>query len=86
MTKIVHIQGCGPMVCSNYREMTAVIDRAYAAPNQPMRWRGILASLADGLMRGIHPLQDMAEMESELRVTQPLLHSPGHKSMLPEPG
>ena len=74
------------MVCSNYREMTAVIDRAYAVPNQPMRWRGILASLADGLLRGIHPLQEMAEMESELRTTETLLPSPAPKSLLPEAG
>ncbi len=73
MAKIVHIRGCGPMVCSNYREMTTVIDRAYAKPNEPMQWRGILASLADGLVRGIHPLQEMAEMEKELKLIAPVV-------------
>lgn len=74
------------MVCSNYREVTAVIDRAYAVPNQPMRWRGILASLADGLMRGIHPLQEMAEMERELHVIDASPATTTHKGLLPEPG
>ena len=56
------------MVCSSYAEVTAAIDSAYVVPKRPMRWRGILASLADGLVRGVHPLQEMAEMEHELHV------------------
>ena len=68
MSKLVQIPGCGPMVCSTYGEIAAVIDRAYAGPaNRPLRWRGIAAQLADGLVRGVHPLQEMAEMEKEFR-------------------
>ena len=68
MSKLVQIPGCGPMVCSTYGEIAAVIDRAYAGPaNRPFRWRGIAAQLADGLVRGVHPLQEMAEMENEFR-------------------
>ncbi len=84
MAKIVLIRGCGPMVCSSYAETTAAIDRAYAVPNRPMQWRGILASLADGLVRGFHPLQDMAEMEQELKVVAPSPPLPTReKSVLP---
>jgi len=68
MSKLVQIAGCGAMVCSSFREVTAVVDRAFAGPpNRPLRWRGIAAQLADGLVRGIHPLQEMAEMEKEFR-------------------
>ena len=75
------------MVCSSYREVTAAIDRAYAVPNRPMRWRGILASLADGLVRGIHPLQEMAEMEQELKAIAPTPALPTReKSVLPSLG
>jgi hypothetical protein len=68
MAKLVKIDGCGPMVCSNYREVTTAIDRAYAGPkDRPLEWNRILASLADGLVRGIHPLREIADMEKELK-------------------
>lgn len=77
MAKLVQIPGCGSMVCSTFGEIAAVIDRAYSGPaNRPLRWRGIAAQLADGLVRGVHPLQEMAEMEKEFRTaaaTKPLL-------------
>lgn len=58
------------MVCSTFGEIAAVIDRAYAGPaNRPLRWRGIAAQLADGLVHGVHPLQEMAEMEQTFRST-----------------
>ena len=73
MAKLVAIKGCGPMVCSSYREFTAAIDRAYAGPkDRPLEWRGVLASLADGLVHGIHPLREIAEMEKELKVLSAL--------------
>jgi hypothetical protein len=69
MSNLITINGCGPMVCSSYRELTTAIDRAYAGPkDQPLQWNGILASLADGLVRGIHPLREIAEMKKELTV------------------
>ena len=67
MSNLITIDGCGPMVCSSYRELTTAIDRAYAGPAaRPLHWTGILASLADGLVRGIHTLREIAEMEKEL--------------------
>ena len=37
MPQVVSIPGCGPMVCSNYEEMTAAIDTMYAvAEDQPL--------------------------------------------------
>lgn len=74
------------MVCSNYREVTAALDRVYAQPNQPMQWRGILASLADGLVRGIHPLKEMAEMEQELQITKTSPVTVAPKTLLPDFG
>jgi len=76
------------MVCSSYREFTAAVDRAYAGPkDRPLEWRGIMASLADGLVHGIHPLREIAEMEKELKVLN--LHAgpdSADKNFTPSPG
>ncbi|HUE12969.1 MAG TPA: hypothetical protein VMR25_02290 [Planctomycetaceae bacterium] len=87
MAKLLTVDGCGPMVCSNYRELTAAIDKAYAGPrNRPLEWNGILASLADGLVRGIHPLREIADMEKELRVLAIPRRPERGTDVIPSPG
>ena len=87
MAKLVKIEGCGPMVCSNFRELTVAIDRAYAGPkDRPLEWNGILASLADGLVRGIHPLREIADMEKELKALAPPRRERAERDITPTPG
>jgi hypothetical protein len=46
MPRTLFIKGCGQMVCSTYAEMTAEIDRAYAAPpGRPITLREISSGL-----------------------------------------
>ena len=59
MAKLTHIRGCGPMVCSDYREVSAAIDRAHAGPrHEPMRWSSVTAQLEAGVAREANPLAD----------------------------
>ena len=76
------------MVCSSYREFTSAIDRAYAGPkDRPLEWRGVLASLADGLVHGIHPLREIAEMEKEMKVLSiPQAPKTAETDFIPSPG
>lgn len=59
MAKLTHIRGCGPMVCSDYHEVSAAIDRAHAGPrHEPMQWRNVVAQLEAGVAREANPLAD----------------------------
>lgn len=64
MAKLTHIRGCGPMVCSNYREVSAAIDRAHAGPrHEPLRWSSVAAQLEAGVARAASPLADPSTLE-----------------------
>ena len=50
MPRLVLIKGCGPMVCSEYAEITAAIDHAFAGPpGKALPIGEVFASLAAGL-------------------------------------
>lgn len=63
MAKLTHIRGCGPMVCSDYHEVSAAIDRAHAGPrHEPMQWRNVVAQLEAGVAREANPLADLTAL------------------------
>ena len=73
------------MIASTYAEITVAIDRAFAGPeDRPLRWRNIAASIADSLVRGVHPLKEMAEMGKEFQAapSAPIVASP-EKDFIP---
>lgn len=56
MARIVWIDGCGPMACSNYSEVAAAFDRIYSAPeDQPLRIADAFAWLYAGASAGLRP-------------------------------
>ncbi len=64
MAKLTHIPGCGPMVGSDYREVSAAIDRAHTGPrHEPMRWRDITAQLEAGVVLEPNPLADPSTLK-----------------------
>ena len=69
------------MVSASFREFTAAVDKAYQGPrDQPLRLDAVVASLADGLVRGIHPLEDLAAAH-----VTPIIPQPSN-SLTPTPG
>ena len=64
MAKLTHIRGCGPMVCSDYREISAAIDQAFDGPrNSPLRWSTIVGHLEARIYHEPNPLADPSTLK-----------------------
>ncbi|MBL9187496.1 MAG: hypothetical protein JNK23_08475 [Opitutaceae bacterium] len=78
MAKLTNIRGCGPMVCSDYHEISAAIDQAHAGPrHEPMQWRNVAAQLEAGVARKANPLADLTALRLvDANSVEPLAPSP----------